>query len=60
MLAAGLPALPLPGFAQAQQFPTKPVRWLVGSTAGSCMDTLVRIVPDAMSKNHAPLNLKLA
>lgn len=51
VLTAGLLASMLPGLAQAQQFPNKPIKWIVGSTAGSGMDILARIVSDAMSKD---------
>ena len=43
-LAAGLPALPLAGHAQAAAWPSKPVRMLVGYPPGSALDTFGRAI----------------
>lgn len=48
-IGAGV-AVALPALAQTQNFPNKPIRWLVGSLAGGGMDLQTRIVADAMSK----------
>ena len=44
-LAAGAAALPaMPRFAWAQTYPTRPVRIIVGFTAGSATDITARLI----------------
>ncbi len=40
---------PMPSFSQ--NFPTKPLRWIVGYSAGSGLDFVARVVADTMSKH---------
>jgi tripartite-type tricarboxylate transporter receptor subunit TctC len=47
LFAASVPA----AFAQPQQWPTRPVKIVVGFAAGSATDTLARIVADSFSKS---------
>jgi tripartite-type tricarboxylate transporter receptor subunit TctC len=47
LLAAVLVALPL--LAQAQQYPAKPIRWIVPYTAGGITDTVTRVVTQKMA-----------
>jgi tripartite-type tricarboxylate transporter receptor subunit TctC len=50
-LAAGAAALPaVPGFAWAQTYPTRPVRIIVGLTAGSASDIVARLVGQWLSE----------
>ena len=50
-LAAGAAALPaVPGFAWAQAYPTRPVRIVVGLTAGSASDIVARLVGQWLSE----------
>jgi tripartite-type tricarboxylate transporter receptor subunit TctC len=50
-LAAGAAALPvLSQFAWAQDYPTRPVRMVVGFPAGQAADSLARIVAQALSE----------
>jgi tripartite-type tricarboxylate transporter receptor subunit TctC len=50
-LAAGAAALPaLPRFARAQAYPTRPVRLVVGFSAGSTGDILGRVLCEWLSK----------
>ncbi|MBI2726226.1 MAG: tripartite tricarboxylate transporter substrate binding protein [Polaromonas sp.] len=39
------------GAAQAQAFPERPLRWIVGFPAGSGLDFVTRVVADSMSKS---------
>jgi tripartite-type tricarboxylate transporter receptor subunit TctC len=50
LLAAATAALAV-GAAQAQSWPTKPVRMIVPATPGGTIDPLTRIVADALSKD---------
>ena len=50
MALALLACVLINGAAQAQSWPTKPVRVVVPFTAGSATDTMARTVGDAMSK----------
>lgn len=47
LLAALL--LALPALACAQQYPTKPIRWIVPYTAGGITDTVTRVVTQKMA-----------
>jgi tripartite-type tricarboxylate transporter receptor subunit TctC len=50
-LAAGAAALPaLPRIAQAQAYPTRPVRVIVGQAAGSGSDTFARLIGQFLSE----------
>src|SRR5262245_45966373 len=50
-LAAGVAALPaLSCFAWAQSYPTKPVRLIVGLTAGGATDIVARIMAEWLSE----------
>lgn len=46
--AAACPSVLLPAYAQT--FPTRPLRWIVGYSAGSGLDFVARVVSDAMGK----------
>jgi tripartite-type tricarboxylate transporter receptor subunit TctC len=48
-LGAGLLALPLPAVAQAQAWPTRPVRWVVPYPPGGGSDFLARTIAAAIS-----------
>jgi len=48
-LSAGLTALLCVGTAQAQDYPSRSIRWVVPYLAGTAPDNTVRIVADAMS-----------
>ena len=50
LLAAAIAALAV-GAAQAQGWPTKPVRVIVPATPGGTIDPLTRVVADALSKD---------
>jgi tripartite-type tricarboxylate transporter receptor subunit TctC len=45
---AGIAALPRPTCAQA--YPTRPVRWIVGFTAGGLNDVLARLIGQALTE----------
>ena len=47
-LATILTALACAGATHAQDFPTRPIRWIVPYLAGTAPDNTVRIVADAM------------
>ena len=48
---AGAAALPmLSGFSFAQNYPLRPVRWIVGSAAGSAPDVVARLVGPRLSE----------
>jgi tripartite-type tricarboxylate transporter receptor subunit TctC len=50
-LAAGVAALPLmPHIARAQAYPTRPVRIIVGDTAGGAPDTVARLTGQWLSE----------
>ena len=50
-LAAGSAALlPLPTIARAQQYPSWPLRWIIGFPAGGGADTVARIMEPWLSK----------
>jgi tripartite-type tricarboxylate transporter receptor subunit TctC len=50
-LAAGAAALPaLPRIAQAQTYPTRPVRILVGFSAGGAVDIIARLIGEWLSE----------
>jgi tripartite-type tricarboxylate transporter receptor subunit TctC len=50
-LAATTAALPTAArFARAQNYPSRPVRWLVGFTAGGLNDVLARLIGQALSE----------
>ncbi|MBI3917379.1 MAG: tripartite tricarboxylate transporter substrate binding protein [Betaproteobacteria bacterium] len=52
VVAAGVAVAALPGLAQAQQeFPTKPIRLLVGYAPGSQPDTLARMIGQKASES---------
>jgi tripartite-type tricarboxylate transporter receptor subunit TctC len=48
-LAAALCAVVLPGAASAQNYPTKPVRLVVGFSAGGPTDVIARIIAQDMT-----------
>jgi tripartite-type tricarboxylate transporter receptor subunit TctC len=49
-LAAGAAALPVVSrIARAQAYPTRPVRWVVGTVAGSSPDTFARLIGQWLS-----------
>jgi tripartite-type tricarboxylate transporter receptor subunit TctC len=52
LLQLPLATLPIAGtgFAWAQQYPTKPVRLIVGASAGTTVDVTARYVADVLSK----------
>ena len=47
---AALAAFSLAGTAQAQDFPTRPIKWIVPYLAGTAPDITVRITAEAMSE----------
>ena len=49
-LAAGAALLPVPRMARADAYPSRPVRLLVGFTAGSTTDTLGRLIGQWLSE----------
>ena len=49
-LAAGVALLPAPRIARADTYPSRPVRLLVGFTAGSTTDTLGRLIGQWLSE----------
>lgn len=49
LAAAGLAALARPRGARAQQYPDRPIKWIVAFAAGGGTDTLARILGAAMS-----------
>ena len=50
-LAAGAAALPaVSRSASAQAYPTRPVRWIVGFSAGGASDLLARVLSPALSE----------
>src|SRR6185436_9651298 len=48
VLSLALP-LVLPGLVQAQEFPSKPVRFITGAAPGSTGDVLARVLGEALS-----------
>src|SRR5262249_55348376 len=54
-LVAGAAALPtVARIAQAQSYPTRPVRWIVGFPPGGGADTVARIIAPWLSERLAP------
>lgn len=51
VIAAGFAAAALPGLAQAQNFPSKPIRLVVAFSAGGTPDTLARMMGPKMSES---------
>jgi tripartite-type tricarboxylate transporter receptor subunit TctC len=49
-LAAGAAALPVWSIAQAQAYPTRPVRIIVGFPAGLAADTHARLIAQSLSE----------
>src|SRR5580765_6041779 len=50
-LAASACVLPaIPRLARAQVYPSRPVRWIVGSAAGSAPDVIARLVGPRLSE----------
>ena len=50
LAASWLVAAPAPAHAQADNWPAKPIRIVVGFPAGSFTDTIARAVSDQLSK----------
>jgi tripartite-type tricarboxylate transporter receptor subunit TctC len=48
-LAVGVAAMSAPRFALAQHFPVKPVRIVVGQSAGSAADAVARLIAESLS-----------
>jgi tripartite-type tricarboxylate transporter receptor subunit TctC len=49
-LAAATAALPFPVVARAQNYPTRPVRWIVGIAPGGTLDILARLMGQWLSE----------
>jgi tripartite-type tricarboxylate transporter receptor subunit TctC len=47
---AGLAAMPRPTWAQAQGYPSRPVRWVLGYTTGGTTDIISRIVTQPLTE----------
>jgi tripartite-type tricarboxylate transporter receptor subunit TctC len=50
LIAAGISALALPGSASALDYPTRPVRFVVGYPAGGATDILARLIGQRLSE----------